>query len=390
MGTTMKASELITHVRRILGSTRRFLWTAGVLGGLCALVALGSCGKSPNTAGPEVNTSGSMSVSRAGDNPADFVAPQRDEDGSAAEIAEDEAAEDAPENDIINDREFNAAAARGEFATEYRAGETAASTTAGQTVVLVGAGDIANSGSGKAKTAALIASIPGTVFTAGDNAYSSGSAAQYNGLYNPTWGKFRDRTFPAPGNHEYRSSGAKPYFSYFGAKAGPSGRGYYSYNIGDWHILSLNSNISMAAGSAQEKWVKADLAANPTACALAYWHHPRFSSGSHGSSTKSKAIWQDLYNAGAEIVVVGHDHDYERFAPMTAAGVADAARGIREFVVGSGGTGHRSMGKIANSEARNANTFGVMKFTLAPGSYQWEFIPASGSYHDSGSGTCHN
>jgi len=380
----MKASEQITHVRRILGTTRRLLWTAGVLGALCALVVLGSCGKTNNTAGPDVKNE-----SAAGDNPADFRA---DAGGVAVnEPAEDEAAEDAVENEVANDNAWSESAKRGEFATEYRAGETDPSTTAGQTVVLVGAGDIANSGSGDLATCKLIDAMPNAlVFTAGDNAYSSGSTSNFSSYYAPTWGRFKSRTRPAPGNHDYNTSGAKPYYSFFGANAGPSGRGYYSYNYGDWHIVSLNSNISMSAGSAQEKWLKADLAANPTACTLAYWHHPRFSSGSHGSSTQSTAIWQDLYNAGAEIVVVGHDHDYERFAPMTAGGTRDDARGVREFVAGMGGTGHRSMGKIANSEARNASTFGVLKLTLAPTSYQWEFVPVAGkTYKDTGSGTCH-
>jgi hypothetical protein len=379
MGTNMKAFEHLSHVRRGL------LWRAGLVAALCALLALSSCGRNPNTAAPDVK-----SESAAADNPADFRAAAGGVD--VTETAEEEAAEDAAENGVVNDQAWSESAKRGEFATEYRAGETTPSTTAGQTVVLVGAGDIANSGSGDMATCKLIDAMPNAqVFTAGDNAYSSGSASNFSSYYAPTWGRFKNRTRPAPGNHDYNTSGAKPYYGFFGANAGPSGRGYYSYNYGDWHIVSLNSNISMAAGSAQEKWLRADLAANRTACALAYWHHPRFSSGSHGSSTKSSAIWKALYDAGAEIVVVGHDHDYERFAPMTASGALDKARGIREFVAGMGGTGHRSMGKIANSEARNASTFGVLKLTLAPSSYQWEFVPVAGkTYKDSGSGTCHN
>jgi 3',5'-cyclic AMP phosphodiesterase CpdA len=377
MGTTMNATERISHVRHYL--------LASFVAALCGLIALTSCGRTPNTAGPDVK-----SESPAGDNPADFRADAGGTD--ITETAEEEAAEDLAENFDANDRTWSASASRGEFATEYRAGEAEPSTTAGQTVVLIGAGDIANSGSGDSQTAKLIAAYPNaTVFTAGDNAYSSGSSSNFSSYYAPTWGKFKSRTRPAPGNHDYNTSGAKPYYSFFGSQAGPSGRGYYSYNYGDWHLISLNSNISMAAGSAQDNWLKADLAANRTACTLAYWHHPRFSSGEHGSSTKSSAIWNTLYNAGAEIVLVGHDHDYERFAPMTSAGKLDNARGIREFVVGMGGTGHRSMGKIANSVARNANTYGVLKLTLAPTSYQWEFIPvAGGTYKDSGSGTCHN
>jgi hypothetical protein len=369
----MNTSELMSRIRRLLLSdSPRRLVSTGLLGALIALVVLVSCGRSTRTTSPD-GTSVSDNVN-----------------GEDQESAEDEAAEDAMENQVANDQAFNEAAAKGEFSTEYQAGETAPSATAGQTVVLVGAGDIANSGSGDSQTAKLIEQIPGQVFTAGDNAYSSGSTSNFSSYYNPTWGKFKSRTRPAPGNHDYNTSGAKPYYTYFGSNAGPSGRGYYSYNVGDWHVVSLNSNISMSSGSAQEKWLKADLAANPAKCTLAYWHHPRFSSGTHGSSTKSKVIWQDLYNAGAEIVVVGHDHDYERFAPMTAGGTKDLAKGIREFVAGMGGTGHRSMGKIANSEARNPSTFGVLKLTLAPSSYQWDFVPVAGkTYHDTGSGTCH-
>ena len=373
----MNAFEHLSHVRRHL--------LAGFVAALCGLVALSSCGRNPNTAAPDVK-----SESAAGDNPADFRADAGGTD--VTETAEEEAAEDVTENFEANDQAWAQSAKAGEFKTEYQSGETTPSTTAGQTVVLVGAGDIANSGSGKAATAKLIDGYPNAlVFTAGDNAYSNGSTSDFSGKYAPSWGRFKARTRPAPGNHDYNSSGAKPYYSYFGSVAGPSGRGYYSYNYGDWHVISLNSNISMAAGSAQDNWLKADLAANRTACALAYWHHPRFSSGSHGSSTKSSAIWNTLYNAGVDIVLVGHDHDYERFAPMTSAGKLDQARGIREFVVGMGGTGHRSMGKIANSEARNANTYGILKLTLAPTTYQWQFIPvAGGTYKDSGSGTCHN
>jgi len=377
----MTASKILTLVRRLTlgsGHARPLLWRALFLGALCALVGLGSCGKSTRTMSPD----GSLS-----DNAGDST-------GGVAEIEtpEEIAAEDAAENDLANDRAWLESAQRGEFVAEYQAGEAAPSLSAGQTVVVVGAGDIATSGSGDSQTAKLIEAMPGaTVFTAGDNAYSDGSTSNFNSYYAPTWGKFKSRTRPSPGNHDYNTSGAKPYYTYFGTNAGPSGRGYYSYNVGDWHLISLNSNISMSSGSAQQTWLKADLAANSGKCVLAYWHHPRFSSGDHGSSTKSKTIWQDLYNAGAEIVVVGHDHNYERFAPMRADGTKDLARGIREFVVGTGGTSLRSMGKITNSEARNSSTKGVLQFTLGPGTYSWKFIPVAGkTYTDAGTGTCHN
>ena len=264
-------------------------------------------------------------------------------------------------------------------------------TATGGTVVFVGAGDIADCGADAAATAALLDNIPGTVFTAGDNAYPDGSADDYARCYEPTWGRHKARTRPSPGNHDYQTSGAAAYFSYFGANAGPSGRGYYSYNIGDWHIVSLNSNVSMATGSAQEQWLRADLAASSKRCTLAYWHHPRFSSGDHGSSTAAQPLWQALYDAGAEVVVAGHDHNYQRFAPMTATGTLDLARGIRQFVAGTGGASHYGFSSpIANTEAYDTSTSGVLKLTLSASSYTWEFVPvAGGTYRDSGSGTCH-
>jgi hypothetical protein len=259
-------------------------------------------------------------------------------------------------------------------------------------VVFVGAGDIADCGSsGDEATAALLDGIAGTVFTTGDNVYNDGSATQFAQCYEPTWGRHAARTRPSPGNHDYRTSGATGYFAYFGANAGDAGVGYYSFDLGEWHIVSLNSNISMSAGSTQEQWLRADLAATTRACVLAYWHHPRFSSGDHGSDTGPGPLWQALYDLGADVVLAGHDHNYERFAPQTPDGVRDDARGLRQFVVGTGGTGFRSVGTpIANSETTNDDTFGVLKLTLSPGAYTWEFVPvAGGSYRDAGTGTCH-
>jgi hypothetical protein len=267
---------------------------------------------------------------------------------------------------------------------------TAAPTGAG--AVFVGAGDIADCGSsGDEATAALLDAIAGTVFTTGDNVYNDGSATQFAQCYEPTWGRHRARTRPSPGNHDYRTSGASGYYAYFGANAGDAGVGYYSFDLGEWHIISLNSNVSMSAGSPQEQWLRADLAATSRACVLAYWHHPRFSSGDHGSDTGPRPLWQALYEFGAEVVLAGHDHDYERFAPQTPDGARDDARGIRQFVVGTGGTGFRSVSTpIANSETTNDDTFGVLKLTLSPGGYAWEFVPvAGGTYRDAGAGTCH-
>lgn len=259
-------------------------------------------------------------------------------------------------------------------------------------VVLVGAGDIGSCGStGDEATAALLDSIPGTVFTAGDNAYPAGSARQFARCYGPSWGRHKARTRPSPGNHDYRTAAAAAYFAYFGAQAGPVGRGYYSYDLGDWHLISLNSNISMRAGSPQERWLRADLAATSKRCVLAYWHHARFSSSSnHGSQKQTQPLWEALYEHGAEIVISGHDHVYERFALQTPDGRMDADRGIREFVVGTGGAGHYDFGTpLPNSEVRDNTTYGVLKLTLSRESYSWTFVPSGGSFTDSGSGTCH-
>ena len=259
-------------------------------------------------------------------------------------------------------------------------------------VVLVGAGDIASCVSkGDEATARLLDSIAGTVFTTGDNVYPSGAAAEFAACYEPTWGRHKARTRPAPGNHDYHTSGAAAYYAYFGDAAGPAGRGYYSYDFGAWHIVSLNSAVRMRGGSEQEQWLRADLAASTSTCTLAYWHRPRFSSGSHGSSAASAPLWQALYDAGADVVLVGHDHNYQRFAPQTAAGDRDDARGIRQFVVGTGGGSHYGFTTaIANTEAFNTDTYGVLKLTLYAQRYVWEFIPvAGGTFRDAGVGTCH-
>jgi thiol-disulfide isomerase/thioredoxin len=258
---------------------------------------------------------------------------------------------------------------------------------------LVGAGDIADCESpGDEQTATLLDRIAGTVFTAGDNAYSDGTAAEFSSCYASSWGRHKSRTRPAPGNHDYRTDDGAPYFQYYGALAGPAGLGYYSYEVGTWHVISLNSNIDMRTGSPQERWLRADLTRLPSACVLAYWHHPRFSSGTeHGSDPRTRFLWQALYDQGADVVIAGHEHNYERFAPQTPAGAADPARGLREFVVGTGGAERYAFGQpLANSEVRNGDTWGVLKLTLLPDRYRWEFIPVAGSaFSDSGSGRCH-
>lgn len=264
----------------------------------------------------------------------------------------------------------------------------------GPSAVLVGAGDIAACGSsatGDEQTANLLDGIPGTVFAAGDNAYPDGSPSEYADCYAPTWGRHKARTRPVPGNHEYHTLGAAGYFGYFGAAAGDPTTGYYSYDVGPWHIIALNSNLSMIAGSPQERWLRDDLAANSTLCTLAYWHHPRFSSGPHGISPASQALWQALHDAGADVVISAHDHIYERFAPQTPTGQLDMSRGIREFVVGTGGASLYSFNAPApNSEVRNSSSRGVLKLTLYADRYEWQFVPVSGSsFTDSGSASCH-
>jgi len=256
--------------------------------------------------------------------------------------------------------------------------------------VLVGAGDIADCSTEEDQaTARLLDSIPGTVFTAGDDAYPSGSSRDFADCYGPAWGRHRARTRPSPGNHDHRTAGAAPYFAYFGDRAPYN---YYSYDLGAWHIISLDGDLDVAAGSPQERWLRADLAATSRRCTLAYWHEPRFSSGTtHGSDAQVQPLWQALYDAGAELVLAGHDHEYERFAPQTPTGEADPVRGIREFVVGTGGADlYRFGAPLANSEARNSTAWGVLKLVLNPGAYTWQFIPvAGGTFSDSGTASCH-
>jgi Calcineurin-like phosphoesterase len=258
-------------------------------------------------------------------------------------------------------------------------------------VTLIAAGDIAScSSSGDEATAKLLDNLLGTIVTLGDNVYDDGTASEFTNCYHPTWGRHKARTRPSPGNHDYHTPAAAGYYAYFGANAGASGLGYYSFDLGEWHVISLNSNISMSAGSAQERWLRADLAASSKQCTLAYWHHPRFSSGEHGNSSSTQPLWQALYEAGADIVLSSHDHSYERFAPQTPTGAPDASKGIREFIVGTGGRSHYGMGvRKANSEVFNGTTFGVLKFTLDAGTYAWEFVPVAGaSFTDKGTGNC--
>jgi hypothetical protein len=261
--------------------------------------------------------------------------------------------------------------------------------------VLVGAGDIAScASSGDEATANLLDGISGTVFNLGDNAYESGTAAEYQNCYDPTWGRQKARTKPAVGNHEYQTPSASGYFGYFGAAAGDPSKGYYSYELGTWHVVVLNSNCSNVVGgctatSPQVQWLKNDLATHPNACTLAYWHHPLFTSSQTG--TPVAPFWQALYDARAEVVLNGHMHNYERFAEQTPDGNASQGRGLREFVVGTGGKSLVGFNSIrANSQVRDASTFGVLKLTLHPSGYDWRFVPVAGkSFTDSGTTSCH-
>jgi hypothetical protein len=255
------------------------------------------------------------------------------------------------------------------------------------TGVLIGAGDIAGCPTSykDEATAKLISGISGTVFALGDNAYPDGTSTDYK-CYDASWGPFKSRTRPVPGNHEYHVSGASAYFNYFGSRAGTAGKGWYSYNLGGWHIVAITSETSL---STQADWLKKDLAANPAKCTLAYWHKPVFTSGSkHGPATEMRPIFQILYNAGAEIVLSGHNHNYERFASQDGYGKATSS-GVRQFVVGTGGAESYGFGSAKpNSQVRHTG-FGVLKLTLYSDHYDYKFISAGSTWTDSGTGTCH-
>ena len=237
-----------------------------------------------------------------------------------------------------------------------------------------------------AATARLLDGIGGTVFTTGDNAYPDGTPQQFSRCYDPTWGRHRQRTRPSPGNHDYHTPEAAGYFGYFGSRAGPDDRGYYAYDRGAWRIYSLNSEV---LSDAQLSWLRADLEAHPRRCSLAYWHRPLFSSGFHGNAPSMRALWRPLYAAGMELVVNGHDHDYERFAPMRPSGVR-SSRGIREYVVGTGGAHLRPFERIKDhSVVRKARVHGVLRLRLRDGAYAWQFVSVDGSFTDTGAADCH-
>jgi hypothetical protein len=264
--------------------------------------------------------------------------------------------------------------------------------------VLVGAGDIANCElAGAEMTAQLLDSFPNAaILTLGDNTYPHGEMTEFQDCFEPTWGRYKIRIHPSAGNHDYFTVNASGYYGYFGAAAGDPDKGYYSYDLGDWHIIVLNSNCDFVGGcelgSPQEEWLRNDLETNPALCTLAYWHHPLFSSGEHGNNIQMIDLWQTLYASGADLIINGHDHNYERFAPQDPEGNPDPFRGIRQFVVGTGGGELRNVTSSLkpNSELVIANTYGLIKLDLNPTSYSWTFLPVAGSTTtDSGSGTCH-
>src|SRR5688500_7424695 len=278
-----------------------------------------------------------------------------------------------------------------------------AQTTEPFQATLVAAGDIATcSATGDEGTAALIDSLPGTVLALGDLAYEDGSKEDFDNCYAPSWGRFKDRTKPALGNHEYNQKGAGPYFDYFGDAAGDRTKGYYSFDIGPWHLISLNSNCSDAGGcsrgSPMEQWLRQDLAATSAQCVLAFWHHPRFYTPSKQPTTaklestdrKMTAFWMALVEYGADVVVNGHRHTYERFARQDAQGTGDP-NGVRQFVVGTGGGpfDRYEASAAPNSEIRQAGVHGVLQMTLRADGYDWRFVPVAGeSFTDSGTDTC--
>jgi hypothetical protein len=284
--------------------------------------------------------------------------------------------------------------------------------TAASEVVVAAAGDVAcapddpnyHNGTGTSTACRQLATsnllVNGdfdAVLALGDLQYDSGSLSDFNASYDPSWGRVKSITYPVVGNHEYGQSNASGYFQYFGSRAGTAGQGWYSFDIGGWHIVAINSNCDRlsggcGSGSTEETWLRNDLADHPTACTIAMWHHARYSSGHDGDNTFMQTMWSDLYDAGVEIVLSGHSHDYERFAPQDDSGNLDNAAGVRQFVVGTGGAFFTGLGSSFddNSQAHQNNTFGVLQLTLRADAYDWQFLPEAGkTYTDSGTTACH-
>ena len=267
-----------------------------------------------------------------------------------------------------------------------RSASPAASSPSDEAPVLLAVGDIGYcDGETDEAVATLASRLPGSLAILGDIAYPDGTIGNFESCFEPAWGPMRSRMHPTPGNHEYETPEASAYFAWFGAAAGEPGQGWYSWDLGAWHLVALNSNCALVggcgAGSPQLAWLEADLAAHPTACLLAYWHHPRYSSGRHGSIEETDALWNALVGAGMDVALAGHDHTYERM-------VVD---GVREFVVGTGG---RSLYPFEDealpaTEVRQDDTYGILRLDLGEGGYEWEFLPAGPTvFSDAGTGDC--
>lgn len=256
--------------------------------------------------------------------------------------------------------------------------------------VVIAAGDIGQCDSiGAMETGRLIDTMPGTVLAVGDIAYFDGSREQFRRCFDPVWGRHKQRTRPAPGNHEYQSVDAIPYFEYFAETAGSERVGYYSFRSGQWLMLSLNSNIPVDRDSEQFAWLRAELSAHNSRCALAYFHHPYISSGPNGNNLSLANLWFLLSEFGVDIVVSAHDHLYERLAPMMPTGQRDDARGIRQFIVGTGGAELTTAARAHPNSERIISSHGVLRLTLNPDGYEWEFVQIGGTRADVGSGVCH-
>jgi hypothetical protein len=282
-------------------------------------------------------------------------------------------------------------------------GNVSTGSIPGKGINVYAAGDIADckkvapERSGAAKTAALIearlAEDPdAVVLSLGDHTYPVGLHEEFTYCYEPTWGRFKDRTYPTPGNHEYYTPKAVGYYTYFGTIAGPGQRGYYSFRLGNWHVISLNSYLKPEEHLVQMEWLKADLEKNKARCTLAYWHHPFYSSGGHGSSPRMKDAWKVLVESGADVVLSSHDHDYERFSPQDENGREDTKRGMRQFVVGTGGAELTPFWfRKSNSEVSDNSSFGVLRLNLKPTGYEWEFLPIDkDGFRDRGAALCNS
>jgi 3',5'-cyclic AMP phosphodiesterase CpdA len=257
---------------------------------------------------------------------------------------------------------------------------------------IVAAGDIAGCWwRSDEATARLLDHIGGVVMPLGDAVYSNGTTGQFADCYGPTWGRHKARTRPAIGNHDYRTEHGGPYYDYFGAAAGPRGKGWYSFDVDGWHVVVLNSETDAGPQSEQVAWLHSDLRAHPARCTLAAMHRPRFSSGQHGDSERVKPLFAALYQGNVDVMLSGHDHVYERFKPQDPDGRLDPARGVRQFVVGTGGAPFYDFrAKLdANSEVHQNSVHGVLRLVFHPDGYDWEFVGAGGGFSDKGSGRCH-